>query len=91
MSDVVDLRREKAKRATRNDEWSVEDCLVDALEDVRAGERPADGVLILFLDRADAENNQYSTGWQASNLRSTDIIALMEVVKATLLRDMGMT
>lgn len=91
MSDLVDLRREKAKRATENHEWTVEDCLEDALEEVRSGERQADGVLILFVDRTDKENNQYSTGWQASHLRSTEMIALMEAIKVGLLRDMGFT
>lgn len=88
MSDPVDFRREKAKRVTRNDEWSVEDCLLDALEDVRSGKREANAVLVLFLDNGD---ERYDTAWQAANLRGSESIALMEVVKTTILRGMELT
>lgn len=88
MSDPVDFRREKAKRVTRNDEWSVEDCLLDAIEDVRSGKRKANAVLVLFLDNGD---ERYDTGWQAANVSGSQMVALMEAVKATILRDMGFT
>ena len=55
-----------------------EQTLVDALEDIRSGKRKCNKMLICMLD---SENEGYSTSFYAANVRASEAIALLEVVK----------
>lgn len=87
MDEPISLASRRVEESGDNSDWSPADCLQDSLREVRSGARAATSCLVLFLDDTDG----YSIGWCASNLSSTQMIALMESIKITLLRDMGMT
>lgn len=87
---TVDLARERAKRADDNRDVTPEQLMEQALEELRAGEEHATALVILRR-HDDPEDDTFGIGWWAANARGSDIIALMEMVKATILRDQGLT
>lgn len=84
--DVVSLNSARAERDDDNRHMTPADTLREALADIESGERPATSLMALTLD---TDEKQFSSGWYAANLKSSEMIALMETVKAALLRDMG--
>lgn len=88
MGDTVNLGAERARRENDNDLISPEETLRDALREIESGERQASSLMVLTLDRGE-EGEGFNAGWYASRLRSSEMIALMETIKAQLLREMG--
>jgi hypothetical protein len=85
---VVNLGAERALRENDNAAWSPAECLDNAADEVRSGERLCDRVLILFLDKG-PDGLEFTVGWQAANMQSSEMIALMEITKARLITEMG--
>lgn len=83
---TVSLGLERAKRTNDNTTVTPAECCEDAAADLRSGERKASKLLILTLD---TEDGGYVPGWYAANLSASEMLALMEVARAVLLREMG--
>jgi hypothetical protein len=66
--------------------WGVEQTLVDALEEVRRGERKGSKVIVLFLD--DGEN-KFDFGFRQGGMKASQIIALLEYAKAHFIHEMS--
>jgi hypothetical protein len=86
VGEVRNLNVERAVRAEDNTLLSPADCLEDALNEVRSGKRDCDAVLVLTLDKRDG---CFNTGFYACNIKASEMLALMEVHKTKVLRDMG--
>lgn len=80
---VVDLNKIRAE--TDNRLVDPADLLRQAADEIERGEEPATSVLVLRLD---SDGDSYDTGWWAANLKSSEMIALMEFTKARLLNMM---
>lgn len=78
MAEVRSINALRAERAGDNSLLSPVECLQDAVADLESGERKANKALILLLDD---EDGAYNFGFRASNLRSSEMIALLEKVK----------
>jgi hypothetical protein len=77
-----------ARRVTDNTDWTVEEMLIDALDRVQSGDEPAEKAMVLYYD---TDDKAFRTAWSASNMRSSEMVFLIEAIKATLLRDMELT
>jgi hypothetical protein len=66
--------------------WSPEEMLEKALDDVRGGQRKANKAIVVFLD--DTEG-RYHIGYNQSGMRLSELVALLEVVQADAIRDIG--
>lgn len=88
MTDVTNLNAVRADRADDNRLWTPADTIRDVLGDIEAGRIEPDKILVLHWKTGE---DDFHTGWAAANMKSSEMIALMEMVKATLLRDMGLT
>lgn len=88
MSDnITSLNAERAHRQHDNNLITPVETLRDAMQEIESGERKADSVLVLTLDRG--EGDEFNTGWYASRLKSSEMIAVMEAIKAQILQEMG--
>lgn len=67
-----------ADRANSNKLWTPEQMLRAEADRLRDGKRKATKAVILFLDDTDGA---YKTGWAVANLRCSESIALLEIMK----------
>lgn len=65
--------------------WTVEEMLLDALEDVRSGERKANKAIVLFLDD---EGGKYLHGYNQAGLRMSECVLLCEMGKTMFKEEM---
>lgn len=77
----------RAEREGDNSLLTPIDALRTAIDDIESGECPADGVLVLRLSRG-AEGMFFDTGWYASNMKSSEMLALVEVFRHRILAEM---
>jgi len=87
-AEVRSINAIRADRENDNTLLSSVECLEDAAEDLRSGKTKCDKLLVLRLNTGD-DGSSYDVGFNASNLRSSEMLALMEVAKAILLAGMG--
>lgn len=88
MTEIRSINALRAERENDNKLLSPLECLEDAAEDVRSGKVPATKVLVLCLDTG-PEDTSYNVHFHASKLRASEMLALLEVFKQRVLRDMG--
>lgn len=86
MGDIRSLNVVRANRKNDNTLLSPAECFEEAARETRSGERKCDKALVLTLD---TEDGAYGIGFYASNLKASEMIALLEATKAMFLRDMG--
>lgn len=84
MTDTVDLAKERRVRSDDNRDWTPEDALEDALNDIRNGDEPCDTILVVRLSRNE-DGSWHRVGYQMANLSITEAVALAEYLKARLL------
>lgn len=89
MTNITDIGAFRVERVTDNKALRPADILRAALTDIESGAEAPQRMMILHWSEHD--ENGFSTNWYSANLHSTEMLALMEMVKATLLRDMGLT
>ena len=88
--DVPSLAAARALKAGDNRLWSPLDCLRDCIKDIETGDRPCDKILILRLvTAADAKGDKFDVGYNAARLKGSEILAMLECVKAQILCEMG--
>jgi len=88
VGEVRSLNAVRADRANDNSLLSPSECLGDTARELEAGELVATKALVLLLDTG--EGDDYGVAFRSSNLRVSEMIALIEVAKARLLEMMGL-
>ena len=81
-----EVRSINALRATRENDNSLltpVEALEDAAADLRSGERKANKMVAILLN---AEDDDYHFGFVSSNMRVSEMVALLEAAKTRLLR-----
>lgn len=86
MTEIVSINTIRAIKNNDNTLLSPAECLDEAAREIRSGERNCDKILVLSLDTQD---DNYHVGFYASNLKSSEVVALLEAAKLRFLRDMG--
>lgn len=84
----MSVRSINAARANREDDntlLSPIEALQDAIARIEDGQ-PVDKLLILTLDTSD---DQFSAGFQACNIKASEMLALLEVVRTKVLISMN--
>ncbi len=85
---TVNLNIVRATKEGNNQCLTPSDILEDALTDIAAGDKTPSKAMVLFLEE---DELQFSTSWYAANMKSSEMLALLEMIKSSLLRDMGLT
>ena len=89
MSDdnVTSLGAARALKASDNRLWSPVECLEDCIRDIQSGVSPTEKLLVLRLDTKKGET--FNVGYNAAGLKGSEILAMLECAKATILQEMG--
>ena len=82
MGDIVNM----ADHSDSSSLWTPEQMADQVAQDYRSGDRSGTKALVLHLDTTDG---QYSVGFTQAGMKATEMIALMRVVEANILREMG--
>ena len=90
----VDIVEEQSEKKVTNlfdvkpssKRWTVEEMLLDALEDVRAGKRENKKAIVLFLDD---EGDKYLHGYNQAGMSSSECVLLCEMAKTMFKDEMG--
>lgn len=90
---MVEIRSINALRANKENDNSLlspVECLEDAIQDIKSGNRKCDKLLVLMLN-SDKENGGggYEVGFAASDMKTSEMISLMEAAKYIFLQRMG--
>lgn len=86
MSEIRSINALRAQRERDNRLLSPVECLEDAAQDMRADEFPCNKLLVLCLYDGDGS---YASRFYASNMRASEMLALLEASKVRVLMDMG--
>lgn len=86
MADVQSLAAARADRENDNTLISPAECCDDAARTIRSGKRKADAALVLTLSRVEGK---FDVGYFASNLKASEMLALLEVAKVRILQTMN--
>ena len=71
-------------RSHRNEQWSVRQMLEDAIRDDEQHPEFAKAMVL----RLNTQNGGYEAGWAAVDLSCSEMVALLEVAKQAILREM---
>lgn len=86
MSEIRSINALRAQRERDNRLLTPVECLEDAAQDMRSGDFPCNKLLVLCLYD---EGGSYASRSYASNMRSSEMLALLEAAKVRVLMDMG--
>lgn len=86
MAEITSLGTARAARNRDNRLYTPIECLEGAAEDLRTGDFLCNKLMVLVLDDADGA---YASRFYACNLKSSEQLALLEAMKARVLKDMG--
>lgn len=76
------------KKATTNERVTPELALIDLLDQIRSGYKVT---RLLVITQTDLDDDGFDMGWfSSSGMKSSDQLALVEMHKANILRDMGL-
>ena len=88
MNDIIDFSHKKRIKETEengdNTKWTVIDMLKKCIKDYEKGEykiEEHDKAIILLLD----DKDKYDHTFYAANMKSSEMIALLEVTKQTII------
>lgn len=87
-AEIRSLAAARADRENDNGLVSPAEMLRDAARALDAGEETATSALVLFLD-AGVDGETYDVNFRASNMRCSEMLALLEVAKRNVLTAMG--
>lgn len=85
MADVRSFNAARADKAQDNSLISPLEQIEEAAEDLRSGKADATSAMVILLDRG-KDGGDYNHHWYMSKLAASEAIALLEVVKAGLVR-----
>ena len=84
MNEVVDLGPHRAEKTGDNGDWSPSEALRSLADDIDRGEFPTTAVFAVALNMGE-DGDDYLTRFAASNLRGSEMVALIEYQKAHIL------
>lgn len=87
----LEVARVEAKRESirTNEDWTVEESMINVIGAIRRKEISPHAALVLTLDRGTEEEPCYCVNYFMTSLRSSEGVALCEVGKVLMLRDMN--
>lgn len=88
MSDITHLNNVRATQENDNSLESPAELLRRLADEIERGERKIDKMMVLSLEHSEGA---YLSSWCASNIRSSEMISLLEVSKVGVFRSMGLT
>jgi hypothetical protein len=88
MTEIRSINAIRANRENDNGLLSPIEALQDAIADIEAGETKCQSILILALDRGEDETC-FDIKFNSSNLKSSEMLALLECMKARVLTMMN--
>lgn len=87
--EVRSFNAARADRENDNALLSPAECCEDAANDIRSGKTPCDKLLVLRLRTTGDNGDEYHVGFNACNMRSSEMLALLEVAKVEVMKCMG--
>ncbi len=81
MNDLVQLGVFRAEKTGDNGDWSPAEALRSLADDIENGDFPATAVFAVALNMGE-DGEDYLTRFAASNLRGSEMLALIEYQKA---------
>lgn len=88
MGEVKSFNAERANRTGDNTLITPAECLEDAASEIRSGARECNKVMVITLNTGD-NYDTFQVGFYAAQMRSSEMLAALEAIKTTVLRDMG--
>jgi hypothetical protein len=88
MSDdnIKSLGAHRALKTQDNRLWSPIDCLTDCIADIQSGAVTCNKLLVLRINTTD---EKFNVGYNACNIKASEILAALECAKAQVLQEMG--
>lgn len=88
MSDdnIKSIALARVMKSQDNRKWTPVECLLDAAEDIRSGAVACDKLLVLRINTTD---EKFNVGYNAANIKASEILAALECAKAQILQEMG--
>jgi hypothetical protein len=86
MTEVTSLGARRAVEAGDNRLWTPVECLHDVIREIENGTVSANGVLVLHLTKTDTT---FDVGYSSSNIKSSEMLAMLEIAKQVILEEMG--
>jgi hypothetical protein len=90
MTRPTNINVQRAIRANDNRLVSPAEMLTDALTDIESGTVQPTRAMVLFWEE-DEEGEGFSTEFYASNLKGSEMLALLDMIRARILHQMGLT
>jgi hypothetical protein len=84
--NVTSLGAARAIAAHDNRLWTPIECLFDAIEDEK--KKPSDKIVVI---RIDTKDDEFTVGYNAAKIKCSEILAAIEILKFTLMKEMGYT
>ena len=86
--NVTSLGAKRAIESGDNRLWTVTECLEEAIRDLKSGEMKADGIVVMFVDRG-TDHTSFKVGHYSANIKASEIISAVEILKVKSLHDIG--
>lgn len=88
MSEVISLNVVRADRQNDNTLLTPVEALRDVIAKIGSGETVCDKLLVLHLDTG-ADGDRYDFGFNACNMKASEMLALLDVAKVVILQQMN--
>jgi hypothetical protein len=88
MGEIRSIAAARADKESDNSLLSPAECCDDVARDIRSGKSACDKLLVLRLQTGN-EGGGYNVGFNACNMRLSEMVALLEVAKIEMLKCMG--
>jgi hypothetical protein len=83
---VTSLGAVRAQKSHDNRQWTPVECLLDAVDDIKSGRVTCDK---LFVIRINTSDEKFNVGYNAANIKASEILAALDCAKAQILQEMG--
>jgi hypothetical protein len=84
--NVSSLAVARALKSHDNRQWTPIDCLADAILDIKSGKTPCDKLIVV---RINTNEDKFDVGYHCANMKASEMIAALEILKAFILDEMG--
>jgi hypothetical protein len=85
--NITSLGAARAIKAHDNRLWTPIECLSDTIEEEK--KTPSDKLVIIRIDTKGGD--VFSVGYSAAGIKCSEILAAIEILKFTLMKEMGYT
>jgi hypothetical protein len=86
LGKIASLGAARTAKTQDNRQWTPVECLQDCINDINSGAVVCDK---LFVIRINTSDEKFNVGYNAANIKASEVIAALECAKAQLLQEMG--